>query len=266
VTVTKPPASRNTSAEIYVVCAGFLAPKHIDPRFLDPTHVFKELTGDGAAGKSSEEIAKQKAEALFEKLGTKRTRNREGYEETGSLLYRHASVSEYISNSNPIKVRWLLRLTHHMPLAHWSLCMQVLAENYKLIFDESSDKYTNDRLTTHEIRNYCEDLKVLGKKEIKQLLRWRLKIREKEAAAQEVAAKAQEPAPKALTQEEQEALVDAELETKVREALDRARRREKQKLKKKRRQQSKIQRRIDLKMILPDDVWDFDREDVCVVV
>jgi len=136
-----------------------------------------------------------------------------------------------------------------------------LAENYKLIFDSESEKYARDPLTTHEIRCYCEDLKVLGKKEINFLLRWRLKIRERETQLKEASAAPAE-APKALTQDEQDALVDVELEAKVREALDRARRREKQKLKKKRRERAKIQRRIDMKMILPDDKWDFEKEDV----
>ena len=38
---TKPSASRNTSAEIFVVCKGYKAPAKIAPELLDPRHLFK---------------------------------------------------------------------------------------------------------------------------------------------------------------------------------------------------------------------------------
>ena len=44
VEATKPPSSRNVSAEIFVVCRGFKAPKRIDPKFLDPRSVFADVT------------------------------------------------------------------------------------------------------------------------------------------------------------------------------------------------------------------------------
>merc|ERR1712137_398860 len=228
VTVTKPPASRGTSAEIFAVCEGFLAPKQLDPRFLDPKHVFKAL--DAPAEKE-----------LY--LGQKRAkRHREGYDDDINLLYRKAPVSEFVESDNPT---------------------QVLANNHQLEFDEKSEMYRKDRRTSPEIQACLEDIQVLGRKEIKDLLRWRLSMRKRYHAEEENKDKEAEEEEESeddmpLTREEDDKRIDAEMEQKLTRAQQRKRRKEK----KERKKASKRQRRIDMKMDLVGDTFDLrDTED-----
>ncbi|EQL28849.1 AdoMet-dependent rRNA methyltransferase spb1 [Blastomyces dermatitidis ATCC 26199] len=152
VEATKPPSSRNVSAEIFVVCQGFKAPKHIDPKFLDPRHVFAEL---------QDPTPNHEAKVFNPE---KKKRKRDGYEEGNYTQFKEIPVSEFINTTDPISI---------------------LGEYNKLSFEQSTGGdlalATLARLpeTTKEIQLCCEDLKVLGKKEFRNLLRWRIKVREK---------------------------------------------------------------------------------------
>jgi AdoMet-dependent rRNA methyltransferase SPB1 len=151
VEATKPPSSRNVSAEIFVVCRGYKAPKRLDPKFLDPKHVFAEV----------EQINPNNEAKVFNP--EKKKRKREGYEEGDYTQHRVVPVSEFIQTQDPIKI---------------------LGETNTLSFEQSGNGdlalAAIDRLpeTTTEIRQCCADLKVLGKKEFRTLLKWRLKIRD----------------------------------------------------------------------------------------
>ena len=152
VEATKPPSSRNVSAEIFVVCRGFKAPKRIDPKFLDPRSVFAELsdpTPNNEAKVFNPEVKKRK---------------RDGYEEGNYTQFKEAPASEFVQTTDPIAM---------------------LGTFNKLSFEQQGNGdialATLDRLpeTTTEIKKCCSDLKVLGRKEFRTLLKWRLQAREK---------------------------------------------------------------------------------------
>ena len=84
---TKPVASRGTSAEIYVVCSGYLAPTKIDPRLLDAKHLFADVQGDV----QPVDVTKE----------GKRKRNRSGYEDGASTLYKECTAEAFILNEKP---------------------------------------------------------------------------------------------------------------------------------------------------------------------
>merc|ERR1712137_544720 len=103
-------------------------------------------------------------------------------------------------------------------------------------FDEKSEMYRKDRRTSPEIQACLEDIQVLGRKEIKDLLRWRLSMRKRYHAEEE----------------------NKDMEAK----LTRAQQRKRQKEKKERKKAAKRQRRIDMKMDLVGDSFDLrDTED-----
>ncbi|OCK76974.1 Spb1 domain-containing protein [Lepidopterella palustris CBS 459.81] len=151
VEATKPPSSRNVSAEIFVVCRGYKAPKHLDPKFLDARSVFAEL---------ADPIPNNEAKVFKPEV---KKRKRDGYEEGDYTQFKEAPVSEFIQTTDPIAM---------------------LGSLNKLSFDQKPNGdialATIDKLpeTTEEVRNCCADLKVLGRADFKRLLRWRLKVRE----------------------------------------------------------------------------------------
>jgi AdoMet-dependent rRNA methyltransferase SPB1 len=151
VEATKPPSSRNVSAEIFVVCRGFKAPKKIDPRFLDPRAVFAELADPAPNNEAkvyNPDIKKRK---------------RGGYEDNEMTQFKELPASEFINTTDPIAI---LGQYNKLTLEQASNGDVALAALNKL------------PETTDEIRLCCNDLKVLGRKEFKLLLRWRLKVRE----------------------------------------------------------------------------------------
>lgn len=152
VEATKPPSSRNVSAEIFVVCRGFKAPKRIDPKFLDPRTVFAELadpTPNNEAKVFNPEVKKRK---------------RDGYEEGNYTQFKEVPASEFIQTIDPIAMLGSLNRLGFKQPPNGDVALAAL------------DKLPE---TTKEIRDCCMDLRVLGRKEFRNLLRWRLKVREK---------------------------------------------------------------------------------------
>ena len=90
--------SRNVSAEIFVVCQNFLAPKHIDPKFLDPRHVFKDLATLVPADKG---ITAGNAQAnVFHP--EKKRRHRDGYADGDYTLFKALPASDFVRGHDPI--------------------------------------------------------------------------------------------------------------------------------------------------------------------
>ncbi|KAJ5140014.1 AdoMet-dependent rRNA methyltransferase spb1 [Penicillium atrosanguineum] len=224
VEATKPPSSRNVSAEIFVVCRGYKAPKRLDPKFLDPKHVFAELsapTPNNEAKVFNPEVKK---------------RRREGYEEGDYTQFKEIPVSEFINTTDPIAI---------------------LGSYNKLSFVEppSGDiaLSTINRLeeTTEEIKTCSEDLKVLGRKEFRNLLRWRLKVREKFGLVVKKSAQEEES-------EEVAEIAPMDEELAIQEQLLRMREKESTRDKKERRKENEKKRkeivRMQMHMTTPMDI------------
>ncbi len=142
VEVTKPVSSRQASAEIFAVCLGYLAPKKIDPKLFDPAVVFKPAPVE---------------EKTPNVMTMKQKRpNREGYETENQILFKRASVSEFLNEDNP---------------------SVVLASCNEMYFDEDAEMYKSHKATTGEILELIKDLKVLGKGDFAALIRWHRKLR-----------------------------------------------------------------------------------------
>ena len=151
VEATKPPSSRNVSAEIFVVCRGFKAPKRIDPKFLDPRSVFAEL---------SDPTPNNEAKVFNPE---KKKRKRDGYVDGEYIQFKEVPASAFIQTTDPIAMLGSLNKLSFEHEPNGDIALAALGRLPE---------------TTPEIGQCCLDLKVLGRKEFRMLLRWRLKVRE----------------------------------------------------------------------------------------
>jgi AdoMet-dependent rRNA methyltransferase SPB1 len=229
VEATKPPSSRNVSAEIFVVCRGFKAPKRLDPKFLDPKHVFAEV----------QEATPNNEAKVFNP--EKKKRKREGYEEGDYTQHKEVPVSEFIQTTDPIKILGSVNRLTFEQTPNGDLALAAL-----------------DRLpeTTAEIRQCCADLKVLGKKEFRSLLRWRLRVRD--IFGMSAKAKKEQLEQEAKEGEEVAKVESMDEELQIQEELQRLKdQNDKQKRKERRKDNERKQKetvRMQLHMTAPFDI------------
>ncbi|XP_015984037.2 pre-rRNA 2'-O-ribose RNA methyltransferase FTSJ3 [Rousettus aegyptiacus] len=227
VQATKPQASRHESAEIFVVCQGFLAPDKVDNKFFDPKFAFKEV--EVQAKTVTELVTKKKPKA-------------EGYAEGDLTLYHRTSVTDFLRAANPV---------------------DFLSKASEISIDD--EELAQHPATTEDIRMSCQDIKVLGRKELRSLLNWRTKLRrhvakklkeqakaldinlssgeeEEEGEEESTAGTVRQPS----EEEEEEQLNRTLAEMKAQEVAEL-----KRKKKKLLREQRKQRERVELKMDLP---------------
>ncbi|XP_074418210.1 pre-rRNA 2'-O-ribose RNA methyltransferase FTSJ3 [Larus michahellis] len=232
VQATKPQASRNESAEIFVVCQGYQAPDKIDNKFFDPKYAFKEV--EVQTKSVSELVSKKKPKA-------------EGYADGDTTLYHRFTLMDFLKAPNPVD---FLSKANEITLGDGEL--------------------ENHSSTTEELRQCCKDIRVLGRKELRALLNWRTKLRRflakklKEQAkeldinlssGEEEEGKEEEKeekkaslsaAPDEVVKEEEEEVELALAEMKAKELAEL-----KRKKKKILKEQRKQRERVELKMDLP---------------
>lgn len=249
VEATKPPSSRNVSAEIFVVCQDYLKPKSIDPKFLDPKHVFKELsaavdgkqvisatTGPTAPG------ATQLITSTDIFAPEKKKRNRTGYAEGDYTLYREVPIAEFVHAQTALDA------------------IAVLSSCNRLIFDDSeqSKQWLDSRHTTEDILEDVRDLKVLGKGDFKKLIKWRLAVRLETGLDVKKSKDESESESEADEEPDVEGEVTEEMTRLHKEALARAKRERRRANAKK----TRTIQRLHLNMTAPEDLNIADGQDL----
>lgn len=216
---TKPSASRKESAEIFVVCQHYLAPDKIDPKFFDSKYVFEEL-----------DLENPKQFSLLQQNDKKRIKA-VGYTEKEFSMRSELDVSDFIAAENGLNE------------------LQGVSE---IVFD--SDVIKNHPKTTEEIKECCKDIKVLSRKDIRNLLAWWKVLHEQMYPKEKIAAVSEEEAPKKpLSKEEEDDLEVDEMENHIAEMELEDMKEAKRKKKKTAKTRSKLNEKLNLKMVLKYD-------------
>eukprot|EP00123_Amoebidium_parasiticum_P014056 comp22303_c0_seq1/m.33104 comp22303_c0_seq1/g.33104 ORF comp22303_c0_seq1/g.33104 comp22303_c0_seq1/m.33104 type:complete len:828 (-) comp22303_c0_seq1:324-2807(-) len=225
---TKPSASRNVSAEIFVVCQGYKAPAKIDPRMLDPKCVFQDV-----------EAPKQVT--LDTLVRTKKSKAQpSGYEDGNYTQHKTRSAAEFVSAPDALTF--------------------LASVNQISLEGPENANYAKHKATDQEIRACFEDVKVLGKKEIRALIKWRDTMRkaygqdDKKEEVEEIKEDEDEDNEDVqMTEAEREAL---SLEEQIEALKEDEKKKEKHEKRKAYKEKLKLRERLALKMDLPGDQLD----------
>jgi AdoMet-dependent rRNA methyltransferase SPB1 len=200
VDVTKPTASRSTSAEIYIICQKYKAPAKIQPELLDIKHLFSVVPEHIKARDPTNTKNNQK-------------RHRDGYEEGNTTLRKIGLASDFIWSEA------------HTPL-------EFLGSFNVISFDNpESLPIKNHELTTDEIKNLCEDLYLLDKNGFKHILKWRIRLRKALSIPSQATPKSDDATEHAKVKDDDQLLQEMEELTSV---IDRKNKRERKRLSKRR--------------------------------
>ncbi|KAI5694611.1 hypothetical protein M8J76_009853 [Diaphorina citri] len=226
---TKPQASRKESAEIFVVCQHYIAPAKLDTKFFDPKYAFKELGAEDGKLNALKKKQVEKSKAL-------------GYPSDVNVLYKNLPVSKFIEHETPTV------LLQHATEIHFD--------------DESVLKHPS---TTVEIQECCKDIRVLGRKDVRNLLKWWKVLhdekmeKEKEEEKEGGEGEEEEKVVEDEMDEEEKELMKATKE--IEELKDEERRELKRKKKKVSKERTKLQEKMNLKMLLKGDLGPTENDD-----
>ncbi|XP_066258103.1 pre-rRNA 2'-O-ribose RNA methyltransferase FTSJ3 [Euwallacea similis] len=218
---TKPQASRNESAEIFVVCQHYICPDKIDAKFMDPKYVFQEL-----------EIEPKNKLNIFHP--EKKKDKAEGYPENDYTLHHQLKASVFVQNENGIDL-----------LQHAS----------EIVFDDPD--ILNHKKTTKEIQECFKDIKVLGRKDLRNVMawwkvlheEWEKKLKAEEDIKSDV--KVEEKIDSTAVSDDDDDMKD--VDKQVIDLQEEERRELKRKKKKVQKERKKLNEKLNLKMILKGD-------------
>ncbi len=196
VQAVKPTASRSQSAEIFLVCTGYLDPTSIDPRMLDPKCVFEQVDGAATGGGDGSQV--KSGVTIFHKKWDEKKRSRQGYDMTmlDATMRNIGPVADFIESSgsgfggskknsrNGDKMDPIQMLSFCTGLSFsCKFCREKderkrRGEDHSDVPDCNCSFYLNHKFTTPEIKECLSDLKILNKGDFKGLLTWREKMKD----------------------------------------------------------------------------------------
>lgn len=147
VEATKPLASRMESAEIFVVCNGFKAPKQVDQKLFAAQHVFSDV--------GEEKVLNQAGVLVVPKSHVP-----VGYDEFSTVIHRVATMSDFLKCDDP---------------------KAFLKHFHEIRFAENERHFLDSKWSKKELLYLCHDLQQVGDADRRRLMRWREQLLREEA-------------------------------------------------------------------------------------